>query len=65
MTNEIEQTTMTRKQAKVFQLCKELEEMKKKKKSISKSYNSEIKRIQAEIEDLIDPDAEKEEDADI
>lgn len=60
--NENEQTTMTRKQAKVFQLCKELEEMKKKKKSISKSYNNEIKRIQAEIEDLIDPDGNKEEE---
>lgn len=65
MTTEIEQTTMTRKQAKVFQLCKELEEMKKKKKSISKSYNTEIKRIQAEIEDLIDPDGDKEQDEDI
>jgi hypothetical protein len=62
MTNEIEQTTMTRKEAKVFQLCKELEDMKKKKKSISKSYSNEIKRIQQEIDDLINPNQEDEDE---
>jgi hypothetical protein len=62
MTNETEETTMTRKQAKVFQLCKELDEMKDLKKKTSKGYNDEIKRIQAEIDDLISPDADKEEE---
>ena len=47
--------TNTTKEAKVFQLCTELEDMRDKKKQSSKAYNDEIKRIQAEIKDLIDP----------
>lgn len=47
--------TNTSKEAKVFQLCTELEDMRDKKKQSSKAYNDEIKRIQAEIKDLIDP----------
>ena len=57
----MEQTT-TPKEAKVFQLCKELDEMKDLKKKTSKGYNNEIKRIQAEIDDLINPLADKEEE---
>jgi len=53
-----ETTTTALKQAKVFQLCKELDEMKDKKKSISKSYNDEIKRIQTEIDELINSDGQ-------
>ena len=47
--------TNTSKEAKVFHLCTELEDMRDKKKQSSKAYNDEIKRIQAEIKDLIDP----------
>lgn len=49
MTNPIDQ-------AKVFQLCSELEETKKRKKQVVSAFNDEIKRLQAEIKDLINPD---------
>lgn len=41
---------------KVYQLSLELDEMKKRKKSFVKAYNEEIKRIQAEIQDLLNPE---------
>lgn len=44
-------------QAKVFQLCKELEDMRKRKKDYVAAYNDEIKRIQGEIRDLLDPES--------
>jgi len=43
-------------QAKVFQLCQELEDMKKRKKAFVAAYNDEIKRINAEIKDLLNPE---------
>jgi hypothetical protein len=43
-------------QAKVFQLCSELEETKKRKKSVVGAYNDEIKRLQSEIKELVCPD---------
>ena len=48
--------TDTTTEAKVFQLCLELDEMKKRKKDFVKAYNEEIKRINAEIKDLLNPD---------
>lgn len=48
--------TQNTTQEKVFQLCQELEEMKKRKKSFVKAYNEEIKRLQSEIKDLINPE---------
>jgi len=45
----------TSTQAKVFQLCKELDDIKKRKKLFNQSYNEEIKRINAEIKDLLNP----------
>ena len=51
----MEQTTRTTKEERVYQLCKELDDMKDKKKQSSKGYNDEIKRIQAEINELINP----------
>ena len=54
MTNTTETTNST--EAKVFQLTTELEEMRQRKKSFVKAYNSEIKRIQEEIKDLICPE---------
>jgi flagellar capping protein FliD len=47
----IENTT----EAKVYQLCKELDEMKKRKKDFVKAYNEEIKRLNDEIKDLLNP----------
>jgi hypothetical protein len=47
--------TNTSKEAKVFQLCQDLEDMRDRKKASGKAFNDEIKRIQAEIKDLIDP----------
>ena len=47
--------TTEEKQAKVFQLCHELEEVRERKKATSRSYNEEIKRIEDEIKDLLDP----------
>lgn len=43
-------------QAKVFQLCQELDDMKKRKKLFVKSYNEEIRRINDEIKDLLNPE---------
>lgn len=42
--------------SKVFQLCKELDEMKKRKKDFVKAYNEEIKRLNDEIKDLLNPE---------
>jgi hypothetical protein len=47
--------TNTTKEAQVFQLCQELEEMKDRKKSSARSFNDEIKRINAEIKELLNP----------
>jgi hypothetical protein len=51
----------TTKQEKVFNLCKDLDDIKRKKKDVVKGYNEEIKRLQGEIKDLIDPFVENEE----
>jgi len=48
--------TTDNNQAKVFQLCTELEETKKRKKQVVGAFNDEIKRIQAEIKDLVNPE---------
>lgn len=47
--------TNTTKEAQVFELCTELKEMTKKKKATVRGFNEEIKRLKAEIKDLIDP----------
>jgi hypothetical protein len=44
------------KEEKVFQLCKELEETKKRKKDVVKGWNNEIKRLQEEIKSLVNPE---------
>ena len=43
-------------EAKVFQLCTELEDTKKRKKQVVSAFNDEIKRLQAEIKDLVNPE---------
>jgi len=48
--------TTTTTEEKVYNLTKDLDEMKQRKKSFCKAYNEEIKRIQAEIKDLIAPE---------
>jgi len=48
--------TTDNNQAKVFHLCTELEETKKRKKQVVGAFNDEIKRIQAEIKDLVNPE---------
>jgi hypothetical protein len=50
----------TSKEAKVFQLVQDLDDMRNRKKQSAKAFNEEIKRIQAEIKELIDPPAEEE-----
>jgi len=52
------QTSNTTRQARVFQLCQELEEAKVRKKVAAKGFSDEIKRIQAEIKELIEPSEE-------
>ena len=52
MTQETTNTT----EGKVYQLCLELDEMKKRKKSFVKAYNESIKDLQAEINDLLCPE---------
>jgi hypothetical protein len=61
MTEQTETTTArTTREERVFQLCKDLDEIKDRKKSSSKAYNDEIKRIQEEIDNLINPEKEEE-----
>ena len=43
------------REAQVFQLCTELEDMKIRKKASAKGFNDEIKRINAEIKELLNP----------
>lgn len=43
-------------EAKVYQLCQELEDIKKRKKAFVKAYNIEIRRIQDEIKDILNPE---------
>jgi hypothetical protein len=47
---------MSSNQEKVFQLCTELEEIKKRKKQVTRAFNDEIRRLQDEIKDIIVPD---------
>ena len=46
------------KQAKVYQLNVELADVAAKKKSMMGGFNDELKRLKAEIKDLISPDQE-------
>ena len=47
--------TKEEREQKVYRLCHELEEMKQKKKASSRGFSEEIKRIEDEIKDLLDP----------
>jgi hypothetical protein len=47
------------REAQVFQLCTELEDMKVRKKASAKGFNEEIKRINAEIKELLNPQEEQ------
>ena len=50
--------TTTSKEARVFQLVQELEDMKLRKKAAAKSFGDEIKRINEEIKEILDKDKE-------
>lgn len=43
-------------ESKVFQLCTELDDIKKRKRAFVRAYNEEIKRINDEIKDLLNPE---------
>jgi len=43
------------KQERVYQLTKELEDTKRRKKDVVKAWNNEIKRLQDEIKHIIHP----------
>lgn len=47
--------TSTLIETKVFNLCKEVDEMKRRKKAFVKEYNAEIKFLQQEINELLNP----------
>lgn len=49
-------TTETSTQEKVYNLTTELLDAKTRKKAVLKDLNEEIKRIQAEIEEIIEQD---------
>jgi hypothetical protein len=51
-------TNTTSKEARVFQLVQELEDMKLRKKATAKGFNDEIKRINAEIKEILNEDKE-------
>ena len=57
--NKFMEETHTSPEAKVFQLVQDLDDMKNRKKQSAKAFNEEIKRIQAEIKDIIDPPEEE------
>ena len=48
----------TSKEARVFQLVQELEDMKLRKKAAAKGFNEELKRINAEIKEILNEDKE-------
>lgn len=48
--------TTNNTETKVYQLCLELDDIKKRKKDFVKAYNEEIKRLNAEIKDLLNPE---------
>jgi glucosamine 6-phosphate synthetase-like amidotransferase/phosphosugar isomerase protein len=52
----MENTTANTKEAKIYQLVVELEEVRKNKKAQMRAYNEEIKRINEEIKELINED---------
>jgi uncharacterized membrane protein YukC len=52
-------TEETSKESKVFQLCQELESVRLNKKISAKSFNDEIKRINEEIKELLQPKEEE------
>lgn len=54
-------TTIT-KEEKVYNLVQELDELNKKKKSSAKIFRNEIKRLEDEINNLINPEGEDEND---
>lgn len=47
--------TDTAIETKVFNLCKEVDDMKRRKKAFVKEYNAEIKFLQQEINELLNP----------
>lgn len=54
-------TTIT-KEEKVYNLVQELDELNKKKKSSAKIFRNEIKRLEDEINNLINPEGDEEND---
>lgn len=48
------------KESKVYQLTTELLETQSKQKSVNAGYRDEVKRLRAEIKDLVNPDPNKE-----
>ena len=48
-------TTCTLTETKVFNLCKEVDDMKRRKKAFVREYNAEIKFLQQEINELLNP----------
>lgn len=56
MTDNTLTTTSSPIQSKVYQLCLELDDIKKRKKSFVKAYNEEIRRLNDEIKDLLNPE---------
>ena len=47
------ETTQTTKEEKIYNLVIELEIAKKNKRDVVKAHNEEVKRIQAEIKELL------------
>ena len=45
----------TEKQEKVYQLTKELEDTKRRKKDVARAWTNEIRRLQDEIRNIINP----------
>lgn len=48
--------TPTLIETKVFNLCKEVDDMKRRKKTFLRSFNEEIKFMQKEIDELLRPE---------
>jgi hypothetical protein len=62
MDNELTQEELA---AKVLQLTIELQATEKRKKDVVAGYNDELKRLKAEIKELITGDDKEDEEADL
>lgn len=53
--NQEKPLSLEERKNRVFELTKDMEQLMKEKKATNQGYNNEIKRLKAEIKELINP----------